>query len=301
MGNRDGDSDRELARDAMQAAASRSEPVAIVTGASSGIGLLTAVELAAAGYRVVAAMREPAGSDALRAQVAAAGVLDRVECRRLDVTETASIGPFADEVLGAYGRIDVLVNNAGIAVGGFVEEVPMPAWREQMETNFFGLVALTQAVLPAMRTASSGTIINVGSVSGLIAFPGYGPYAASKYAVEGFSESLRHELRPHGIRVILVEPGSYRTSIWGKGLARMHRRPDSPYGPMLEAVTRFSRRTAERAPDPREVAVLIGRLAQHRTPRLRYPVGRGMRLMLLGKAMLPWRLLERIVGWALSR
>jgi NAD(P)-dependent dehydrogenase (short-subunit alcohol dehydrogenase family) len=275
--------------------------VAVVTGASSGIGLLTAVELARSGYRVVAAMRRPEQAEELRRRAEEAGVASLLDCRRLDVTDTDGIGPFVDGVHADYGRIDVLVNNAGIAVGGFVEEVPMAAWREQMETNFFGLVAMTQAAVPRMRAQASGTIINIGSVSGLIAFPGYAPYAASKYAVEGFSESLRHELMPYGIRVIVVEPGSYRTSIWEKGLARMHRRSGSPYEPMLEAVLRFSRRAADTSPDPQEVAALIGRAAIAGRPRLRYPIGRGMRLLLLGKAVLPWRLLERIIGLALRR
>ncbi len=277
------------------------EEVAIVTGASSGIGMLTALTLARSGYRVAAAMRRPEKADELRSRAEREGVAHLLDCRQLDVTDTDAIEPFVESVHAAYGRIDVLVNNAGIAVGGFVEDVPLSAWREQMETNFFGLVALTQAVMPRMRAQASGSIINMSSVSGLIAFPGYAPYAASKYAVEGFSESLRHELRPHGVRVVLVEPGAYRTSIWEKGLARMHRRPDSPYAPMLEAVLRFSRKSADTSPDPQEVAAMIDRVVRASKPRLRYPIGRGMRMLLLSKAILPWRLLERIIGRALRR
>lgn len=112
----------------------------------------------------------------------------------LDVTDEASIASAIQESLELAGRMDVLVNNAGFAVGGFVEEVSMEEWRRQLETNFFGLVAVTKAVLPHMRVQRSGLIINVSSVSGLSGFPGYGPYAASKFAVEGFSESLRQEM-----------------------------------------------------------------------------------------------------------
>ncbi len=277
------------------------DKVAIVTGASSGIGMLTALTLARSGYRVIAAMRRPEQADELRRRAEQAGVAHLLDSRQLDVTDTAAIEPFVEDVHAAYGRIDVLVNNAGIAVGGFVEDVPLAAWREQMETNFFGLIALTRAVVPRMRAQASGTIINMSSVSGLIAFPGYAPYAASKYAVEGFSESLRHELRTHGIRVVLIEPGAYRTSIWAKGLARMHRSPDTPYAPMLEAVLRFSRKAADTSPDPQEVADLIGRVVRTSKPRLRYPIGRGMRMLLLGKAILPWRLLEGLIALALRR
>ncbi|MNP47874.1 putative oxidoreductase SadH [compost metagenome] len=164
-----------------------------------------------------------------------------------------------------------------------------------METNFFGLVAMTQNAIPIMRRQQKGLIINISSVSGRVAFPGYGPYAASKFAVEGFTETLRHELAPLGIGVVLVEPGAYRTPIWNKGLAGMAAPPDSPYRERMERIARYSRRTAETAPDPGQVAELIGRLADTRSPRLRYALGSGSRLTIWGKALLPWKWFEAIV------
>lgn len=269
------------------------EKTALVTGASSGFGLLIAVELAKRGYRVVAAMRYPGKQAALMQEAERAGAAGRIEAVRLDVTDADAIEAAVAGMLRHYGRIDVLVNNAGMAVGGFVEEVPMAAWRAQTETNFLGLVAMTRAVLPTMRAQGGGTIIQMGSVSGLWGIPGFGAYAASKFAVEGFSESLRHEVAPFGIRVAIVEPGAYRTAIWAKGFADMHAQPDSPYAGALDAVLRMARRTAETAPDPRDVAELVGRLAdKRRLSRLRYPIGRGARLLPLAVRLLPWRWVE---------
>lgn len=275
------------------------DPVALITGTSSGFGLLTALTLARRGYRVIATMRDLERKNELVQQAEQAGVLDRLHLLALDVTDEASVASAIHAVTQHYGRVDVLVNNAGFAVGGFVEEVGMEAWREQMETNFFGLIAVTKAVLPIMRAQRSGLIINVSSVSGLTGFPGYGPYAASKFAVEGFSESLRQEMLSYGVRVVLVEPGSFRTPIWGKGIAGIHSPEGSPYQARLEEVLRYSRRSAETAPDPQEVADLIARITAKRTPRLRYPVGRGSRLLMIGKALLPWKVLEGIISKSL--
>ncbi|MDI4649188.1 SDR family oxidoreductase [Cohnella hashimotonis] len=269
------------------------EKTALVTGASSGFGLLIAIELAKRGYRVIAAMRDPEKQAALMQAAERAGAVGSIAVARLDVTDAETIDGAVADMLRRYGRIDVLVNNAGMAVGGFVEEVPMAAWRAQMETNFLGLVAMTRAVLPAMRAQGHGTIIQMSSVSGLWGIPGFGAYAASKFAVEGFSESLRHEVAPFGIRVALVEPGAYRTAIWAKGFAEMHGQPESPYAGPLKAVLGIARRTAETAPDPREVAELVGRLVdKRRISRLRYPIGRGARLLPLAGRLLPWRIIE---------
>jgi NAD(P)-dependent dehydrogenase (short-subunit alcohol dehydrogenase family) len=133
----------------------------------------------------------------------------------------------------------------------------------------------------------------------LTGFPGYAPYAASKFAVEGFSESLRQEMLSFGVRVVLVEPGSFRTPIWGKGIAGIHSSEGSPYQARLDEVLRYSRRTAETAPDPQEVAELIGRITEKRAPKLRYPVGKGSRTLILGKTLLPWKTLEGIISKSL--
>ncbi|MFC4597742.1 SDR family oxidoreductase [Cohnella hongkongensis] len=278
------------------------EKIAIVTGASSGFGLLISTALARQGFRVVATMRDPSRREPLLREADRIGALGQLDVAELDVNDAASIEAAVVRTLRRYGRIDLLVNNAGYAVGGFVEEVPMEAWRAQMETNFFGVVALTRAVLPVMREQGRGTIIQIGSVSGRVALPGYGAYAASKFAVEGFSESLRHEAAPYGIRVYLVEPGAYRTAIWSKGFAEMHARPDSPYARMLDSVLSLTRRTADSAPHPRAVAELVARLAASgRVRKLRHPLGRGARMLLLAGKLLPWRWIESAVRRALAR
>ncbi|MGK9253025.1 SDR family oxidoreductase [Paenibacillus humicus] len=269
--------------------------IALVTGASSGFGLLTSVELARRGFKVIATMRNPRKSGTLLAEAERAAVQDRLETIRLDVTEPAAIREAVADVMRRHGRIDVLVNNAGYAAGGFVEEVPMAAWREQMETNVFGLIAVTQAVLPHMRGQGCGHIVNISSVSGLIALPGYAPYSTSKFAVEGFSEALRLEMKPFGIDVSLVEPGAYRTEIWKKGFHAVHVSDASPYRGMLDRILAYSRKTSDNAPDPAAVARLVASIAGTAKPRMRYLSGRGMRLSVWGRALLPWRWYEALL------
>lgn len=270
-------------------------PVALVTGASSGFGMLASVKLAEQGYQVIATMRGTSRPEALAALAAARGVESRLEVRRVDVTDAASIEAAVAHALGAYGRIDLLVNNAGYAQGGYVEEVTMEQWRAQFETNVFGAIAAAKAVLPHMREQGRGTIINIGSISGRIAFPGYAPYAAAKFAIEGFSESLRLEMKPYGVHVALIEPGAYPTNIWEKGFSSMAGDDASPYRSRLETILRFSRQSASSKADPWEVACLIGRIAADKRPRFRYPIGSGARLLLAAKTLLPWTLLEKLV------
>lgn len=262
--------------------------------------MLTAISLAKRGYLVVATMRDLSRKEALVRLAAEAGISDQIRYIRLDVTDPHSVTEAMDEILRHDHRIDMLVNNAGFAVGGFIEEVPMADWRRQMETNLFGLIEVTRAVLPVMRKQKSGFIINLSSVSGLSGFPGYAPYATSKFAVEGFTESLRHEMAPFGIKAVLVEPGAYRTPIWNKGLGEIRQQEQSPYNKQLDAVLRYSRRTGETAPDPQEVADLIVRIGQMRSPRLRYALGKGSRLLIIGKALLPWKWFEWIIARGLK-
>lgn len=275
-------------------------PVALITGTSSGFGMLTAITLAKQGYRVAATMRDLSRNTELARLAEQAGISDRLQVIRLDVTDADSVQEAVRTVLQDHRRIDMLVNNAGFAIGGFIEEVSMDDWRRQMETNLFGLIAVTRAVLPVMREQKQGLIINLSSVSGLSGFPGYAPYAASKFAVEGFTESLRHEMSSFGVRVVLVEPGAYRTPIWSKGLGEIHRSDHSPYKDKLDAVLRYSQHAGEIAPDPQEVADLIARIAQMRAPRLRYALGKGSRLLIIGKLLLPWKWLEWIIARGLK-
>lgn len=222
-------------------------------------------------------------------------VAELIDICRLDVNDAAEAGHVMETVIARHGRLDVLVNNAGYAQGGMVEEVPLDEWRAQMETNFFAAVRLTQLAVPHMRRQRSGLIVNVSSISGRMALPGFGPYSASKFALEGFSESLRLELAPFGIRVILVEPGSYRTAIWDKGFGRVPANPDSPYRPLQDAVFRQARKSAGRAPDPVAVAERIAAMAGQTRLPLRHPMGRGVRAALAARSLLPWNLYERLL------
>ena len=284
-------------------ASQTAERIALVTGTSSGFGLLIAIELARTRYRVIATMRNLRSGDG----TARAGRARR-SIRIYRASQIGRHGPDHHRTgcrgdASSYGRIDLLVNNAGMTeIGGFTEEVSMADWRRQIDTNVIGLVAMSRAIIPAMREQRSGLIINISSISGRIGFPGYSPYATSKFAVEGFSESLRHELTPFGIRVVLVEPGAYRTSIWDKGLGQIPITSDTPYARQLDALMRYSQQTATAAPDPQQVANLIARLANTSTKRLRlrYPIGRGTKLMILIKALIPWKWFEWLVSRAIS-
>jgi NAD(P)-dependent dehydrogenase (short-subunit alcohol dehydrogenase family) len=272
------------------------QPVAFVTGASSGFGLLTSVALAGEGYRVLASMRNLKNRGRLEAAAKEAGVTDRIEIIQLDVTDFSTVETVIQDVIRRYGRIDLLVNNAGYAAGGFTEELAIEEWRRQFETNFFGLVAVTKAVLPSMRERRSGKIVNISSISGRIGFPFMGPYVASKFAVEGFSESLRLEMLPYGVHVVLIEPGSYKTDIWSKGLGAVTIHPNSPYVKEMEAIFKYVNQIADTAPAPDEVIRQIVQVAKSPSTKLRYPVGKGVKLGIVLKNMLPWKWWERMVA-----
>ena len=189
----------------------------MLTGASSGFGLLTSVELAKAGFRVIASMRDLGKRERLMQAAASAEVSGRIDVRALDVSHVDAMPEFVQSVIRDYGRIDVLVNNAGFAVGGFAEDIQLEELRLQFETNFFGAVAMTKAVLPIMRQQRSGHIIQISSIGGLQGAVSVSSYSASKHALEGWSESLRLELNSLGIKVVLVEPGAFDTGVWTSG------------------------------------------------------------------------------------
>ncbi len=267
--------------------------VALVTGTSSGFGLLTAIRLARQGWTVYAGMRDPGRGGELLSRAQAAGVASRIRPVRLDVTREDEVRAAVRTAVAESGRIDALVNNAGFAAGGFFEEVPLARWWEQFETNVFGVVAVTQAVLPVMRAQGGGRIVLVSSVSGRIGFPSLSPYVASKHALEGIGESLRLELAPFNIAVSLVEPGAYRTPIWRKGLQEAAvPAADSPYAPLYRKLQPMLERSASQGGDPEAVAAVIVRALTDRRPRLRYVPGPKERAMLAMKRFAPWRWIE---------
>jgi NAD(P)-dependent dehydrogenase (short-subunit alcohol dehydrogenase family) len=278
------------------------EKIAVVTGSSSGIGLLTAVELARNSYRVVATMRNLANSGKLEEQAKAAGVRERLDLRRVDITEFDSLPGAVEAIVGDHGGIDVLVNNAGFSVAGFAEDMTLAELRQQLETNFFGNVAMTKAVLPVMRARKSGHIITVTSVGGLVGQPMLSAYCASKYALEGWSESLRIETHSLGIRVSLVEPGAYDTDIWERNvvIAKGAVDPASPNKERSQRFAEFVKSNKGRRRDAREVANLIVRIAQDPNPRLRYLIGGDAKLQVWLKRIVPWQRYERLVATAVK-
>jgi NAD(P)-dependent dehydrogenase (short-subunit alcohol dehydrogenase family) len=243
----------------------------LITGSSSGIGLALARRFAARGWRVFATMRRPEGAQALRDEAARLGW--RLTTPALDVTRDDSVTAAVDAALAETGgRLDVVVNNAGYYALGALEETTPDELRAQLETNVIGVHRVTRAVLPAMRARRDGTIVTLGSISGLVAVPMSGPYHASKWALEGMIESLRLEVLPFGVRVVLIEPGPYESDLHTKEIqAEASRRADSPYAALLAAYRRQSARL-RRAPLPGLVD-LIERAATARRPRLRWLAG----------------------------
>ncbi|WIY59058.1 oxidoreductase [Bacillus arachidis] len=270
--------------------------IAIITGASSGFGLLTTLELAKKDYFVIATMRNLDKRAELLSQATALHLQKNIKIHQLDVTDQKSIHTF-QLFLKELNQVDLLINNAGYASGGFVEETPVEEYRKQFETNVFGAISITQLVLPYMRKQQSGKIINVSSISGQVGFPGLSPYVSSKYALEGWSESLRLEVKPYGIDVSLIEPGSYNTNIWevGKELAENYVETTSPYKEYMDKIQNHMNSSSETFGDPIDVAQKIVAIAETKTATLRYPIGKGVKLMMVAKKILPWRVWEFLV------
>ena len=268
--------------------------VVLITGCRSGFGLLTAVHAARQGHTVYAGLRDLETSGEL--MEAARGLT--VHPIQLDVTSADERRDAVATILSKEGRIDALVNNAGVALGGFLEEVSDEEFRHVFEVNLFGLWALTKLVLPGMRERSKGVVINLSSISGRVAFPGLGVYAASKFALEGMSEAWRHELRNFGIRVVLVEPASYKTDIFGrnKKIADSHGGGASPYtilGERLEAYVDAN--VEQHAGEPMEVAIKIVDLLEQDRSSFRFPMGHRVGVRLFVSRYLPFSLTERLV------
>jgi NAD(P)-dependent dehydrogenase (short-subunit alcohol dehydrogenase family) len=267
--------------------------VALVTGASSGIGADTARLLAQAGFTVYAAARRAERMQALAGQ--------GIKVLSVDVTDDASVSSAVRQVIAATGRVDVLVNNAGYGSYGSVEDVPLAEARRQFDVNVFGLARLIQLVLPAMRAQGSGRIINVSSIGGKFYEPLGGWYHATKFAVEGLSDSLRLELKPFGIHVVLIEPGPIRTE-WGS-IAResmLQTSAGTAYAEQARSVARMLQ-TADRpltSSPPEVVARKIVKAATVRHPRARYPVGRGAGTILMARKVLPDSAFDAIISRA---
>jgi NAD(P)-dependent dehydrogenase (short-subunit alcohol dehydrogenase family) len=252
----------------------------LVTGASQGVGRAVAEGLAARGHRVFGTSRSPSGDHA-----------GPVRMLPLDVTDPASVTAAVQDVLDAAGGLDVLVNNAGSALLGTAEEVDATELDAQLAVNFLGAVRMTRAVLPVMRARGGGRIITMSSLGGLTAPPYAGAYAASKFAVEGYMESLRHDVLAHGIAVSLVEPPNLRTATLATSIVRAAS-PIAAYEHGDRLVAAFREAGARSRHTPEHVARVVARIVESRRPRLRYALGVRTRALPLLKAVLPQVLFE---------
>ncbi|WP_223249586.1 MULTISPECIES: oxidoreductase [unclassified Bacillus (in: firmicutes)] len=273
---------------------------AIVTGANSGFGKLITIGLAKQGYRVIAGVRQEANAKKLAEEIKQASLSEAIHIEALDVTDTQSIQAFQKK-LHAYAPISLLVNNAGTAYAGFAEEVPVDTYRLQFDVNVFGVMEMTQAVLPFMT--SGAKIFNMSSISGLMGMPALSPYVSSKFALEGYTESLRLELASFGIQAALIEPGSFQTNIWNTSMNEHMLQPGegSKYKSIYQKMMAYINAQKTNYGDPREVAELVIRLAEKkRLKKLRYPIGKGVRLSFTAKQLLPWSMWEKIILRTLS-
>jgi len=274
----------------------------VVTGASSGIGEACARRLAGAGFHVFAGVRSAEDGERLRSE-AGGGIAPL----QIDVTDGAAIAAAAAEVAAGCdgGGLAGLVNNAGIAVPAPLEHQPIDDFRRQIEVNLVGQLAVTQAFLPLLRRGH-GRIVNVASIGGRVAVPLIGAYAASKFAIEGLSDSLRRELRPWRIHVAVIEPGAIATPIWDKGaqsgdelVERMGPEAAARYGPLIDVVRAESVRNGQVGLPPDAVAKQVEHALTARRPRTRYLVGRDARSRAPLARLLPDRVLDAAIARAL--
>jgi NAD(P)-dependent dehydrogenase (short-subunit alcohol dehydrogenase family) len=285
---------------------------ALVTGASTGIGRATALRLAASGWSVLAGVRDPQAGERLLAAADGAGERRAITPLSLDVTDPVQIEGAAElvrERTGASsssqaGALHALVNNAGVGVGGPLELIDLAALREQFEVNVFGQVAVTQALLPALRRGR-GRIVLVSSIGGRVAVPFIAPYGASKHALEAIGHALRVELRSSRIKVSLVEPGSVKTPIWEKSRVDPERVQIPPeleaeYGRVPAAMGKVITDTGRRGVPPERVAATIERALNARRPRSRYLVGSDAYGTVLAHALLPSAVFDAVLRRALG-
>ena len=256
--------------------------VAVVTGSSSGIGLATSIALARNGYLTYATMRNLAKRDSIQS-IAEKQHLP-IRTVQLDVTDENSVKNAIQSILSEAGRIDVLVNNAGYGLTGAFEDIEIDEIKALYETNLFGVIRVTQAVLPTMRKQRSGRIINISSGAGRIGYPGGSAYVSSKFALEGLSESMAYEIEQFGIRTVLVEPGFVKTN-FGENIAKKAQDPNSPYSQMMIQMksSSYRRRMVENASDADLVASVIIEAVTAKEPNLRYLAGEDVQQLVATK------------------
>ena len=258
------------------------QKVVLITGTSSGIGRATARLLAQAGFQVFGTSRNPSTQENQNG----------FEVLALDVHSDKSAKEFVDMVLDQTGRVDILINNAGYVLSGALEETTIEETKSQFETNFFGVVRLVNAVLPTMRKQGSGQIINLSSLAGLVPIPFMGFYSASKFALEGYTEALRHEVKHFNIQVSLVEPGFIRTNLAHSG--QLSANAISHYEHTREKTFEAVQKQIAKAPEATLVAETIEPIIKAGSPRLRYQVGKDANLVAALRRFVPESLFEKV-------
>jgi NAD(P)-dependent dehydrogenase (short-subunit alcohol dehydrogenase family) len=257
----------------MVSSSSPNNKVAVVTGSSSGIGYETALMLARNGFLTYATMRNLSKSENIKSIAAKENLPIRIT--QLDVTDDVSVKNAVKAILAETGRINVLVNNAGYVLDGAFEDLSMDEIKAQYETNVFGLIRTTQAVLPIMREQKSGTIVNISSVAGRLGYPSGSAYISTKCAVEGLSESMAYELEPFGIKVVIIEPGVIKTNIFDSVVvAKKSKDPNSPYTQIIQKMASSFEGMMKNASSPELVANIVLEAVTNDNPNLRYLAGK---------------------------
>jgi len=270
--------------------------IVLITGCSSGFGFLGAIYLAEKGYQVVATIRNLDKGTELSEEIAKRQL--PVTIRQLDVTDLESIKHCIKDIESKYGHLDILVNNAGYGIGGFFEDLNDREYRDQMETNFFGVLNMVREALPLLRKSDDARIINISSTAGLTTTPGMGAYNSSKWAVEAFSESLRQELALHGMKVLLIEPGPYPTKVLTTNtrFAERANDPQSPNYPFTQKLyEKYKQNNETLKSDPMEIARLMGKLISKKNPSFRNVRGPGARFRVFMHRFLPWKFNEWVI------
>jgi NAD(P)-dependent dehydrogenase (short-subunit alcohol dehydrogenase family) len=278
--------------------------VVLITGSSSGFGFACALKLAISGYTVFATMRDTNKSEQLLGEAARKGCAHNIRIFPLDVTSPESIRSTVNEIIADKGVIDVLINNAGFGMGGFFEDLSPEDYQRQFDVNFFGVLNVTREVLLAMRPRRSGKIINITSMAAFAGTPCFSAYCSSKWALEGFSECLYMELKPFGINVALVEPGSYRTKIFedNAAYAKNFDNPNSPY----YTVSRYLRQVVleeirKNNRDPNEVAGVVDAIVKAHSPAFRNIVGWDQKIRCWLMRTVPFKVYAWIVNQILLK
>jgi len=257
------------------------EKIAVVTGTSTGIGFETALALAREGYYTYATMRDITKGQKIKELGQKENL--KINVLKLDVDDENSVKTAIQKILDEKQRIDVLVNNAGWALWGCVEDVSVDEFKAQFDTNFFSIIRLIQKVGPTMRKQGSGTIVNVSSVVGRIGFPASPAYISSKFALEGLSESLRFELAPFGVNVVIIEPGVIKTNFMKNMKMAKKYGPESVYTDITDKVVSGVKMMCEMGTDPKEVADAIVKATKDENPLPRYIVGNDASMFLEAK------------------